>query len=375
MKLSIPLLFFLLVCFVSCDLKKKEFEPGFTNMSDLVAYRDQHRSILLPDGRILVSGGGWYGGNTPELFDPLENTFTALNGPSVFRGHTANYIEEDGQVILIGGLDSGAPSRQVVKYTYVEDGNGYFDALPDLLFPRSHHTATLLFGEQLIIVGGNENNLIERFDVPDNTAHEVEIETPFENFYIENHTATLLDNNSILIVGDISYQEPGDGTFQTKNVAILQYQSNKILIELLEQDLWTNYHTATKLDNGDVLVVGGAFDKSLKEVSTNAYLYTASSKTIQLLDAGIEDARAFHTANKMKDGKVLIVGGIDGLHTSKIRFAEVYDPDSRTFEKKERMNFPRFSHTTTFWRDDLLVVIGGMTLENSPIAEYYLYKD
>ncbi len=374
MKLLHTLLLLPLLIFTNCNLQEKQFEPGFTNMSELAAYRDQHQANLLPDGRILVSGGGWYAGNTPEIFDPLENTFTPLDGPSVYRGHSATYIPDDNQTILVGGLNEGEPSNQVVKYTYVEDGNGFFDILPGLLYPRSHHTATLLFNEQLIIIGGNENLLIERYDVPDNTAHEMEIETPFQDFYIANHSATLLDNNNILIVGDIGYEEPGDGSFQTRDVAILQYQNDKMLLELLDIELFTRYHTATKLDDGNVLVVGGASDESLSEVSANTYLFNASSNTMQQLDNSLTDPRVFHTASKIENGKVLIIGGIDGLHTSKIRYAEVYDPSTSNFEKVERMNLPRFNHTTTFWKNDLLVIIGGMTLENSPVAEYYLYE-
>ena len=78
------------------------FDPatgGFTPTSGaMTAPRKFHRAILMENGRVLVAGGyGNFFNNSAELFDPAAGTFTATVGQMIvqFRGQATkdrNYI-------------------------------------------------------------------------------------------------------------------------------------------------------------------------------------------------------------------------------------------------------------------------------------------
>jgi len=67
-------------------------------------------------------------------------------------------------------------------------------------------------------------------------------------------------------------------------------------------------HTATLLGNGQVLIVGGE-DNSDNGLFT-AELYDPPSDAFTFT-GGMAGERALHTATLLQDGKVLVVGGID----------------------------------------------------------------
>src|SRR5438445_12986738 len=80
--------------------------------------RKQHNTTLLPDGRVLVTGGSAGSecetctSTSPayqaEMWDPATNTWTKLASLSVFRGyHSVALLLPDGSVFSGGGnLDS-----------------------------------------------------------------------------------------------------------------------------------------------------------------------------------------------------------------------------------------------------------------------------
>jgi predicted transcriptional regulator len=87
-------------------------------------------------------------------------------------------------------------------------------------------------------------------------------------------------------------------------------------------------HTATLLNDGTVLVTGG-FSVSPNPISrkgditylATAELFDASASFIRTAD--MATARAYHTATILKDGTVLVTGGVDGTGTA-LETAELY---------------------------------------------------
>lgn len=72
-------------------------------------------------------------------------------------------------------------------------------------------------------------------------------------------------------------------------------------------------------------------------------------------------ARMHSTADNLADGRVLIVGGSsDLLRSSLYEQAEVFDPETRTFETLEaKMVLPRFRHVSVPQNDGTILYIGG----------------
>jgi len=126
------------------------------------------------------------------------------------------------------------------------------------------------------------------------------------------HTATLLEDGRLLVVG-------GDEKFRKPSATAEIYDLT---------GAWSSAgslaekrgggHTATLLADGRVLVVGG---------STLVEVYDPSSG--QWSAAGnIERARLWHTATLLEDGRVLVAGGEDASSRKAFLSAEVYDPST-----------------------------------------------
>jgi len=67
-------------------------------------------------------------------------------------------------------------------------------------------------------------------------------------------------------------------------------------------------HTATLLQNGQVLIAGGTTDPSLGAYNT-AELYDPVTGTFAAVSSTLRNARYAHTATLLKDGRVFLIGG------------------------------------------------------------------
>ncbi|MBP1705894.1 MAG: Branched-chain amino acid transporter, amino acid-binding protein, partial [Chloroflexi bacterium] len=83
----------------------------FGPTGSLVTARYLHTATLLPDGRVLITGGfdpeaGYLA--SAEIYDPANGTFVGTGPLTAGRyGHTATLLP-DGRVLVAGGFDRGA---------------------------------------------------------------------------------------------------------------------------------------------------------------------------------------------------------------------------------------------------------------------------
>ena len=119
-------------------------------------------------------------------------------------------------------------------------------------------------------------------------------------------------------------------------------------------------HTATRLFDGRVLLIGGCSTSGCGGVAENAasVLFDPVLRTMQ---AGPSMAvpRLSHTATLLADGRVLVVGGYGGEGAPPTGSIELFDPSDDSFTAMGSLRAARADHTASLLSDGRVVVAGG----------------
>jgi hypothetical protein len=118
-------------------------------------------------------------------------------------------------------------------------------------------------------------------------------------------------------------------------------------------------HTATLLSDGTVLVAGGLTNPAAPAVLSTSELYDLSTNTWTATTGSLTTARDFHTATLLTNGMVLVAGGEDG--NSSIASAELYNPSTGSWSSAGTMAASRYNHTATLLTNGQVLVAGGWT--------------
>jgi outer membrane protein OmpA-like peptidoglycan-associated protein len=271
--------------------------------------------------------------------------------------HTATLLP-GGRVLLVGGWDGAAELASAELYDPSGDA---FSLAPALTTPRADQTATLLPEGKVVVTGGVSGgsaiDSVEVYGAGAATISEVGRIQPAR----AGHVATLLPAGRVLLTGG------GSGS-----------------AELLDRasDQWTTVtpagyiprrgHTATLLvngpDAGKVLVVGGVDPYS--GYLQSAQLYDPAARTVTALP-NLGATRAYHSATVLPDGRVLIAGGRTGA-TSTLSSARLYDPPTRTWVDTGPLLAARAFHTATLLPNGKVLVAGG-DLAGAPYSTAEIY--
>ena len=123
-------------------------------------------ATLLPNGKVLIAGGITLGAGvtskplvTAELFDPATGTFIAATGNMITGlALQTSTLLPDGTVLLAGGWLNGGPANEDLAGAELYDPlAGTFRATGGMATGRCSHTATLLNDGSVLIAGGYEN--------------------------------------------------------------------------------------------------------------------------------------------------------------------------------------------------------------------------
>jgi Galactose oxidase, central domain/Kelch motif len=130
--------------------------------------------------------------------------------------------------------------------------------------------------------------------------------------------------------------------------------------------------TATLLKDGRVLIAGG---EDSTGVLSSAELYEPKTGTFSATGS-MTDARVTQTATLLSDGRVLMAGGRDNAKgiSSWLSSAEVYDPTTGTFSRTGSMKVRRMGPAATLLRDGRVLILGGsdgLGGESTQLAELY----
>lgn len=130
-------------------------------------------------------------------------------------------------------------------------------------------------------------------------------------------------------------------------------------------------HTATLLNTGNVLIVGGQTTVSGLGI-TSSELYSPTTGNFSAT-GNLNTRRRCHTATLLKNGKVLITGGGDNLASSAVNTAELYDPSSGTFSYTGNMGIARLCHNATLLDNGNVLISGGILTSGGSTSTVEVY--
>ncbi len=187
------------------------------------------------------------------------------------------------------------------------------------------------------------------------------------------HTATLLTNGKVLIAG--GFAVPSDlrvpvSSFPVHASAELYDPSTRTFAPTGNMTAARQGHTATLLPNGKVLIAGGHFAVNAEGAPplADTELYDPSTGTFTATGV-MTTARWAHTATLLNNGRVLIAGG--NVNTP-LSTAELYDPSTGTFTATGKMTIARSFYTASLLHNGKVLVSGGR-LEDDSTANPELY--
>jgi N-acetylneuraminic acid mutarotase len=172
--------------------------------------RSQHTATLLPDGRVLVVGG--FGAeNSATLYDPAKDQWTPAAPMNTARvRHTATVLQ-NGKVLVIGGSNSGTGQGGAAYLNSAElydpSTNSWTQA-GQMATARSGHTATLLPGGQVFVIGGNDGTrMLSSAEGYDPSANRWVQAAPM-SVARWLHTSTLVPGGQIVVAGGADGSTP-----------------------------------------------------------------------------------------------------------------------------------------------------------------------
>ena len=338
------------------------FDPAtglFAQTGALVNPDDGFAATLLPDGKVLFVTGGIKGAAaaTAEIYDPAAGTFAATGNLNLARNFDTATLLSNGEVLIAGGWSTGPAELY-------DPATGKFTLTGSLQEPRVGQQATLLTDGTALIAGGT---------APIDGLYSVEVYDPASKSFGSKSTflKTARTDQASAQLPDGRLLLTGGEDFALSVLSSAEIYDPATGVSSLTGSMLKprHGHTATLLPNGNVLIVGGFSDSSVtgsgaKLVST-AEIYNPAAGTFSSTSSP-NLARAYHTATLLPSGQVLITGGATlGGSLSPTSSAELYDPAAQTFTSTANMSAVRYNHAATLMNDGRVLISDGMTVAGS----------
>ncbi len=263
-------------------------------LDSLVVPRSGHVATALSDGRVLITGGRDNAGNlvaASEIFDPETQSSASSATLNTARiDHTATRLA-DGRVLVAGGTGDAGPLSSAEIFDPATPDAGFQVVASPMTAARTRHTATLLNNGTVLIAGGETGGTAEIFDPTTQSF------TPtLWNLQVarSGHTATVFTDNSVLLAGGntvtMELFSPLDQTFTLDQATLSVVRTG---------------HWAFELSDTRLLLFQGDTGNSIDEFNPTTDTITPKGS----LD--------FHASSSslLANGKVLVLGtDVAGLY-------------------------------------------------------------
>lgn len=346
-----------------------ELEPNpFRMLSDSTLPRTRPFVFTLPDGRVAIQAGTIL--DSPfqrviSVFNPqTERITTVATNIDIRIGHMGNVLP-DGRIIYSGGSIRHYPSGPdvITNSTEIFDGSTSNVVYgPSMVQPRMAGLSINLADGRLLMFGGRNaaNTFLPQSEIyePSNQVFRLSGVMPRQ---VLTPTATLLQDGRVFIFGyntnmlaEAQMFDPVTETFSTLNGASAARSG----------------HQASLLADGRVFISGGR-TASGGILITTTEIFDPVTGTFTA-GPSMLNPRFNFAATTLPDGKVLLVGGQTNIFSSfpGVGLADLYDPATSSFSSAGLMATNRFNHTIALLENGTVFITGG----NSGVPPGYLIK-
>lgn len=324
-----------------------------------------HTSTILGNGTVLIAGSeandrsADRAAQTAELYDPSSGQFTATGDMVDARGwHTATLLPSTGEVLIVGGADPavGIHTPKKSAELYNPQTCTFRSTRGALTHGRSRHTATLLPNGKVLIVGGT--GMLPYAEIYDPATETFSLAG---NLAIgrTNHAATQLNDGRVLIAGGYEY---GDTANQCEEV-FNQITNTFSPVPPIQKTVYGL--TLSTLLSGKILAVGGSanYEKfSSLTIDPQTWIFDPSPVVPTFSPSSVCLTRiAYHKAKVLASGCVFFIGGAGVMNTI-CNQGILYTPDTATL----RIRFYGTGHGT------VSSIPGGVSTDQSIDAQLAL---
>lgn len=278
-------------------------------------------------------------------------TWMSTGSMSIEREAFSAVQLKDGRVLVSGGINNGGVLATAEVYDPV---SGTWSPTGNMNLARAYNTATLLKNGKVLVAGGCTNsncsaatNTAEVYDPATGAWQKAGRMSTLRYFF----NATSLPNGNILVEGGCNQGNCGT---VTSSADLFNPRTGK----------WTptgsmntarDYHTATMLGSGKVLVTGGY---TVQGASNSVEIYDPASGTWST-GAGMLASRALHSATALPDGRAVIAGGLVAFLPSDL--SEVYDPVTNSWSSAGNLITKRAGQEAVLLKSGIPMITGGYT--------------
>jgi hypothetical protein len=272
--------------------------------------REGHVAVRLADGRVLVAGG-WYqvSGDvlnaqaSAEIFDPATQTFTEVGSMETDRGDAAGLLLPDGRVLVTGGSrPAGAFLEDHLSAEIFDPTTNLWTTLPtEMNFSHAVHSMVDLGDGRFLIAGGSFDLGFELY----NTFTQVftAIAPAVGDSPRFGGTTASFSNGDVAVCGG----DAGGTVVYFDRVASIAIQTGSGL------GAARSYATAVPIAHDQVFVAGGIDFAHGDVILTTCDLVVqsgiAGSRTYAT-SVRLPTGLANHTATRLQNGKILLAGGL-----------------------------------------------------------------
>ncbi len=251
------------------------FDPAtnrFAATGTMTSQRADHAALLLPDGRVLITGGGRLVGSfledlaTAEIFDPSTGLFTALAAEMTHTRATHGMVANGlGQFVLGGGSDADRRHDwyHVATETFENLGQGASDQ------GRFGPAMAAFDSGGVVIAGGDLLGTVMYVSTTgfvQNTGSGLNRPRSYAQ-------AVRIKSDQILVTGGIDFSNGGFIEASCDVIVEGGIGGSNTFASAVRFGTGMVHHTATVLPSGDVLFCGGLNEDGSQPNKTAAFIF------------------------------------------------------------------------------------------------------